>query len=52
VRKDEPIQKFLTQLPSKFEVAKKDIRLNGAVISVDEITGRALSIERVNVACG
>jgi len=52
VRKDEPIQKFLTQLPAKFEVAKKDIRLNGAVISVDESTGRALAIERVNVACG
>ena len=29
VRKDEPIYKFLTQLPAKFEVAKKDIRLNG-----------------------
>jgi hypothetical protein len=52
VRKDEPIQKFLTQLPSKFEVAKKDIRLNGVVIEVDEQTGLAQGIERVNVACG
>ena len=52
VRKDEPIQKFLTQIPTKFEVAKKDIRLNGVVISVDESNGRALAIERVNVACG
>jgi len=52
VRKDEPIQKFLTQRPAKFEVAKKDIRLNGVVIEVDEASGRALSIERVNVACG
>ncbi len=52
VRKDEPIQKFLTQRPAKFEVAKKDIRLNGVVIEVDEASGRALCIERVNVACG
>jgi metallophosphoesterase (TIGR00282 family) len=52
VRKDEPIQKFLTQLPSKFEVAKKDIRLNGVVINVDEQTGLAQGIERVNLACG
>ena len=51
VRKDEPIQKFLTQLPAKFEVAKKDVRLNGVVISVDEISGRSLAIERVNIAC-
>lgn len=52
VRKDEPIQKFLDQLPTKFEVAKKDIRLNGVVIKVDESDGKAISIERVNVACG
>jgi metallophosphoesterase (TIGR00282 family) len=51
VRKDEPIQKFLTQLPAKFEVAKRDIRLNGVVIRVDETNGKALSIERVNVPC-
>ncbi len=52
VRKDEPIRKFLTQRPTKFEVAKKDIRLNGVVIEVDEVSGRALAIERVNLACG
>jgi metallophosphoesterase (TIGR00282 family) len=52
VRKDEPIRKFLTQIPTKFEVAKKDIRLNGVVIGVDEKTGRAVAIERVNIACG
>ena len=51
VRKEEPIQKFLTQLPAKFEVAKKDIRLNGVVVRVDEASGKALSIERINVAC-
>lgn len=52
VRKDEPIQRFLTQLPAKFEVAKKDIRLNGVHVSIDEVSGRALSIERIAVCCG
>lgn len=51
VRKEEPIQRFLTQLPVKFEVAKKDIRLNGIQLTVDESTGKALSVERINVAC-
>jgi metallophosphoesterase (TIGR00282 family) len=52
VRKEEPIQKFLTQIPVKFEVAKKDVRLNGVVVKVDENNGKALSVERINVACG
>lgn len=52
VRKEEPIYKFLTQLPAKFEVAKKDLRLNGVVLTIDESSGKALGIERVNIACG
>ena len=52
VRKDEPIYKFLTQLPAKFEVAKKDLRLNGVVLTIDDTSGKALGIERVNIACG
>lgn len=52
VKKEEAIQKFITQRPAKFEVAKKDIRINGAVIEVDEKTGLSLGIERINVPCG
>ena len=52
VRKDEPIYRFLTQLPAKFEVAKKDLRINAVVLTIDEATGMALGIERVNLACG
>ncbi len=51
IGKDEAIRKFLTQLPVKFEVPKKDIRLNGAVITVDETSGRALAIERIAISC-
>jgi metallophosphoesterase (TIGR00282 family) len=49
--KEETIHRFLTQLPAKFEVGKKDIRLNAVVIGVDEVSGKALSIERVNMSC-
>ena len=52
VKKEEAIQKFVTQRPSKFEVAKKDLRINAVVIEVNETTGHALSIERINLACG
>ena len=51
IRKEEAIAKFLTLLPVKFEVAKGNIRLNGVLVEVDEVTGRALGIERINVGC-
>jgi metallophosphoesterase (TIGR00282 family) len=47
--KDRIIEKFLSQTPRSFETAKKDIRLSGAVVDVDETTGKARRIERVQV---
>ena len=41
------IQKFLTQLPVRFEVAEGPVLLCGAHIRVDEATGKAVSIQRV-----
>jgi metallophosphoesterase (TIGR00282 family) len=51
IGKEDAIRKFLTQLPAKFEVPKKDIRLNGVVVGIDEASGKALSIERIAVSC-
>lgn len=49
-REIEPIiQRFLTQMPQRFEVAKGGIRFNGAVVQADAKTGRATSIRRLNV---
>jgi metallophosphoesterase (TIGR00282 family) len=39
-----------TGVPSRFGVAKKDVRLQGVVVTLDEETGRASAIERVDVA--
>jgi len=43
------IQRFLTQMPQKFEVAQRDIRLNGAVVQIDSETGHAVSIQRISI---
>jgi metallophosphoesterase (TIGR00282 family) len=51
IRKEEAIERFLSQLPVRFEVSKNDIRLSGAVIEVDERNGRAVRIERISVVC-
>jgi 2',3'-cyclic-nucleotide 2'-phosphodiesterase len=50
--KEPIIQRFLTQLNIKKEVAQGDVRLSGAIITVDEHSGKALSIERVHKKIG
>lgn len=47
--KERIIEKFLSQTPRSFETAKKDIRLSSVIVSVDEGSGRATSIERLQV---
>ena len=46
IKKDEILSRFLTQLPRKFDVAKGDVRLQGVIIDVDELSGKSRSIER------
>jgi 2',3'-cyclic-nucleotide 2'-phosphodiesterase len=41
------IQKFLSQLPARFEVAKGNVRLHAVLIEADPLTGHALSIQRI-----
>ncbi len=50
-REIEPvIKKFLTAMPQRFEVAKNRVLLHGAVIEIDEATGKAVKIQRVSEA--
>jgi len=41
------MSKFLTGMPSKFEIAEHNVALEGALIDVDEATGRARKITRI-----
>ena len=48
-REIEPIiQRFLTHQPQRFGVASRRVTLNGALIDVDESTGKANSIKRIS----
>jgi 2',3'-cyclic-nucleotide 2'-phosphodiesterase len=49
VKKDAVIERFLTMIPNKFDVAKNDVRLQGALLNIDVQTGKANSIERISV---
>ncbi|MBU0693354.1 MAG: TIGR00282 family metallophosphoesterase [Candidatus Omnitrophica bacterium] len=45
--KHQIIERFLTNMPMRFNLAQNDIRMQAVVIEIEEATGRALSIERV-----
>ncbi len=47
MRKEQVLEKFLTQTPVRFEVAKQQPVICGVLVSVDEKTGRAQSIQRI-----
>ena len=48
-REIEPvIKRFLTGMPQRFEVAKERVLLEGVVIEVEEVSGKAVKIQRVS----
>jgi len=49
VDKDAAVQRFISQMPNRFEPAKGPAALHGAVIRIDPDTGRGLSIERLRL---
>ena len=47
-REIEPvIRRFVTNMPQRFEVATQRVMLHGAVIEIDETSGKAVKIQRV-----
>jgi 2',3'-cyclic-nucleotide 2'-phosphodiesterase len=49
IRRQIALERFLTQVPIKFDVATEEIELQGVILEVDEETGKSRSIERVRV---
>ncbi len=50
VKKELIINRFLTNMPVRFEAATGNVKLCAAVIDADETTGRARSIERIMIS--
>ncbi len=47
VRREQVISRFLTHMPTKFDVAGGVVMVQGAIVDVDPGTGRASSVRRV-----
>ena len=48
--REEVLQRFLTALPARFDVAKGPAHLNGVLLEIDGETGRARSVRRISRA--
>jgi hypothetical protein len=46
-RIEDVLERFITAVPTRFEVAEENVQLHGAVLDIDENTGRARSIVRL-----
>lgn len=47
VKREPVIQRFLTQMPTRFEVAAGPVLVQGAIVDVDVTTGKAQSVSRL-----
>ena len=46
-KKEGVIERFLTQMPARFELAVEDVCINAVLVDIDDDTGKAISIERI-----
>lgn len=49
IRKEIAVERFLNLMPQKFKVASNDNWINGALIDIDEGSGKSKSITRINM---
>jgi metallophosphoesterase (TIGR00282 family) len=44
---EDVLERFLTSIPTRFEIAKENIQLHGAILDLDQNSGKARSIVRI-----
>lgn len=52
MKKEIILERFLTHLPVRFDVASKGVELQGVFVSIDTASGKAVSIERIKEPLG
>ncbi len=52
MQKERSIRKFITRMPQRYEPAEKGAGLHGVIIDIDEETGNAVSIRRIQKFLG
>lgn len=52
MKKEIILERFLTHMPVRFDVATRNVELQGVFVTIDAATGKAVSIERVKEPLG
>ena len=47
VRREQVLRRFLTHMPTKFEVAGGPVMVQGVIVDLDPVTGRATAVRRL-----
>ncbi len=50
IRKQVAVNRLLTQIPWKFDVATEEIELQGVIVEVDPFMGKAKGIQRIRIS--
>jgi metallophosphoesterase (TIGR00282 family) len=49
IKKENALKRFLLHVPVRFDTAKKDIRLCGVFLDIDDNTGKCMGIKRIEI---
>ena len=49
MNKKESLQKFKDGMPSRYSVCDENVKINGIEVEINENTGKAESIKRINM---
>ena len=49
VKKELAVERMLTRMPTRFSVASGEVRIDAVLIKIDDKTGKAQGIERVQL---
>ena len=52
MKHEQVLTRFVTGIPSRYEVAERDLRLHGVIVDIDEATGKAARIQRISKSLG
>ncbi len=50
IRKQVAVNRLLTQIPWKFDVATDEVEMQGVIVEVDPLTGKARGIQRIRIS--
>ncbi|MFC1807499.1 TIGR00282 family metallophosphoesterase [Candidatus Omnitrophota bacterium] len=48
-KKEQILERFITQMPVRFQMAEENVQMHGAIVDVDEKTRKATAIKRIQV---